>query len=62
MAGVKHGNLGKKPWNKSSPELKRHVITLLRDRYFDFNLTHFAEKLRDDHGIDVKRETLRLDH
>jgi transposase len=59
MAGVKHGNLGKKPWNLSSPELKQQVITLLRDRYFDFNLTHFAEKLRADHGIDVKRETLR---
>lgn len=27
------------------------VLTLYRERYFDFNVRHFHEKLRDEHGI-----------
>lgn len=27
------------------------VLTLYRDQYFDFNVRHFHEKLRDEHGI-----------
>lgn len=59
MLGVKHGSLGKVPWNRSQQELKKQVLQLLEEKYFDFNLTHFAEKLLLDHGICVKRETLR---
>lgn len=59
MAGIKHGNYGKAPWNKHSIHLKTTVMTLLGERYFDFNLTHFSEKLVSEHGIRVKRETLR---
>lgn len=59
LLGVKHGNLGLKPWNKTDDEIKRYVMSLLKTRYFDFNLTHFAEKLLSDEGISVKRETLR---
>jgi transposase len=31
-------------------EIER-VLTLYRERYFDFNVRHFHEKLRDEHGI-----------
>ena len=27
------------------------VLTLYREQYFDFNVRHFHEKLRDEHGI-----------
>ena len=27
------------------------VLTLYREKYFDFNVRHFQEKLRDEHGI-----------
>lgn len=57
--GVKHGNFGKRPANRIPDDRKRFVLDLLRDRYFDFNLAHFREKLAADHGLEIKRETLR---
>lgn len=59
MPGLQHGNLGKTPHNRSPLELKHQVLQLLSETYFDFNLTHFREKLLSEHGIEIKRETLR---
>jgi transposase len=59
ILGVKHGNVGRTPANKIDSALKLEVLRLLKTRYFDFNLTHFAERLLIDEGIAVKRETLR---
>lgn len=59
MLGAKHGNCGRAPRNKSCSALKQEVQTLLKQKYFDFNLTHFAKKLKDVEGIEIKRETLR---
>ena len=59
MRGVQHGNLGRDPVNKSDAELKQAVQKLLKEKYYDFNLTHFREKLRDCEALKVKRETLR---
>jgi transposase len=57
---VKHGNRERKPINRSESKTKQKVITLVKDRYFDFNLTHCREKLKSEHAIDVGRETLRV--
>lgn len=57
--GVKHGNCGRRPANKLPDDRKRFVLDLLRDQFFDFNLAHFREKLRAEHSIEIKRETLR---
>jgi transposase len=59
MKGIQHGNMRRTPVNKSSPLLKQDVLRLMKQKYFDFNLTHFAEKLLVCEGIRVKRETLR---
>lgn len=59
LSGALHGNVGREPVNKSSLLLKQDVQSLLKHKYYDFNLTHFAEKLRDCEGIVVKREVLR---
>lgn len=59
LLGVKHGNLGRTPRNKIDDALRREVMLLLKTRYFDFNLTHFSERLLADEGIRVNRETLR---
>ena len=59
ILGLKHGNLSKSPWNKTSDDLRRQVMDLFERYYFDFNLTHFAEKLKEEHGIIIRRETLR---
>lgn len=58
LAGV-HGNRGRAPWNKKGEEQKETVMTLVQERYFDFNMTHCLEKLRDEHGLRVGYETLR---
>lgn len=56
---VVHQNTGKSPSNKSCDEIKRTVQSLIRDKYFDVNLTHLAELLEKNECIRVKRETLR---
>jgi transposase InsO family protein len=59
MLGIKHGNLNRTPVNKINLEIKIYIINLLRTKYFDFNITHFREKLLEVEGISVNRETLR---
>ena len=60
VLGVKHGNTGRTPVNKTKDSLKRIILDLLRDEYFDFNLCHFIEQLEKDHGIKICHETLRI--
>ena len=51
MKGVKHGNSGKIPYNKTSAETEMDVHSLLKTYYYDFNLTHFKEMLESHEGI-----------
>src|ERR1700751_2470632 len=47
--------------NRRKPEaLRRAVLAMIREWYWDFGPTLAAEKLREVHGIAVGRETLRL--
>jgi transposase len=53
-----HGYSGLWDYRKRSPSPKRvpmktveQVLQLYREKYFDFNVRHFYEKLRDEHGI-----------
>lgn len=59
ILGAKHGNYGRVPVNKTPDNVRRVALDLLRDQYFDFNLTHYREKLEVDHGLRVPKETLR---
>src|SRR5215468_7948245 len=46
--------------NRRKPEtLRRAVVTIIRQWYWDLGATLAAEKLREDHGITLGRETLR---
>ena len=58
-AFVKHGNYNKAPSNLNDPELKKTIQKLVKDVYFDLNVTHLNEKLKSNHGIEINRETLR---
>ena len=58
--GVKHGNCGRVPANKTPDQQKQFILELLRERYFDFNLSHFLEKLEREHGIRISHECLRV--
>lgn len=55
-----HGNKNKVPKNKTSNNLKEEVIKLVREKYYDFNMTHCLEKLKDDHNITLDREVFRI--
>jgi transposase len=54
-----HGNLGRSPVNKTTSELISRSKVLMKDKYFDFNMTHALEKLFKDDGIKINRETFR---
>jgi transposase len=59
LLGVKHGNGGKRPINKKSDLLKAHVCKLVRNDYFDYNMSHLKEVLKSTNGITVAYTTLR---
>jgi transposase len=55
----KHGYSGLWDYRKRRPSPKRvpvdklqEVLQLYREKYFDFNVQHFHEKLREAHGIE----------
>ena len=56
--GVLHGNIGKLPHNKTSPMLEQELISLLRSKYYDFNLTHFQEMILEHEGIHAGKNVI----
>jgi len=58
MLGIKHGNTGKIPINKTSPLIEEDIKTLLKNDYYDFNLTHFREMLVEKEGINVGKNII----
>ena len=56
---IKHGNCKRVPYNRISNDLKGRVQELVKTKYFDFNMLHTIEKLKECEGIEIKRETLR---
>lgn len=58
MAGVRHGNSGKVPVNKTSSLIEEDVRSLLKNDYYDFNLTHFREMLIEKEGLTVGKNVI----
>lgn len=56
---VTHGNRGRAPVNKTQAPLREQVQKLVKEKYFDFNLTHCLEKLAKDEQLTINRETFR---
>jgi hypothetical protein len=56
---LSHGNSGKAPVNKTSEADIEKAKVLMKEKYFDFNLTHAMEKLSNDEGVKINRETFR---
>lgn len=56
---VKHGNCNKEPANKIDGGLKKRVQSLVRGKYYDFNMTHCLEKLDTVEKIKIAPETFR---
>ena len=59
IAWVQHGNRGRPmPWAVSLPQ-KQFVLSLARGKYQGFNDSHLTEKLREQEGLALSRETVR---
>lgn len=54
-----HGNRNRKPAHTFSVEIKSLVINLYLQKYYDFNFTHFQEKLIENHEINVSVNTIK---
>ncbi len=50
---VKHGNYNRPAANGTDAALKKRVLAWVQSKYFDFNLTHCLEKLKQEHEIEV---------
>ena len=46
-----HGNQGRVPHNRTSMALEGELESLLRTKYYDFNLTHFQEMILEREGL-----------
>ena len=56
---VRHGNRGQsKPW-ALVPELRQRVVDLARGKYAGFNDSHLQQKLVEDEGLTLSRESVR---
>ena len=54
-----HGNKNKIPVNKTSIIDIEKVKVLMKEKYFDFNMTHALEKFKSEEQIVINRETFR---
>jgi hypothetical protein len=58
--GVVHGNTGRDPHNKTPLETELLIIDLLRNKYQNFNLTHFNEKAAKYDNLVIKKDALHV--
>ena len=56
--GVIHGSSGCEPHNKTSLILENELTSLLRTKYYDFNLTHFREMILEHEGLSAGKNVI----
>jgi transposase len=59
LLGIVHGNRGKTPKIAIDKGTIETILNLYLNTYSGFNVSHFGEFLKEAHGIDISRETLR---
>src|SRR5437870_12095382 len=59
VRGVIHGNRGSHSDRKLPTQMERRIVELARGKYRGFNDCHFTEKLTEQEGMEVGRETVR---
>jgi len=55
--GIKHGNYQKPAVNKVEASKRDKMLKLARETYFDFNMVHCLEMLRERHGLVISYTT-----
>lgn len=58
-AGFIHKNSGRKPAKTIPEETREKIINLYENEYYDYNWTHFLEKLNEVEGISITYTPLR---
>ncbi|ESQ10912.1 MAG: hypothetical protein N838_35330, partial [Thiohalocapsa sp. PB-PSB1] len=58
-AAIRHRARGRVSNRRIDPAVREFAMTLVGESYPDFGPTLAAEKLQEDHGLTVSRETLR---
>jgi transposase len=58
-SAVVHGNEGRAPVNRTPDEVRQRVLGLMRETYVGFNDQHFTEKLIEEEGVALSRQTVR---
>lgn len=59
-SGLLHGNSGREPHNKYPETLRARIIELATTHYAEFNFSHLADMLEEEHRLHLSDETLRL--
>ena len=59
VKGLLHGNTGNPSNHRMREWIKAKVLQLSQKVYGEFNDQHFTEKLTEEEGIEVSRETVR---
>jgi transposase len=59
LRGIVHGNRGRTSKIAIDEETKETILNLYINIYNGFNVSHFGEFLKEAHGINISRETLR---
>src|SRR5262249_49492574 len=59
LPALSHGHPGRPSPGRLTAGVRSTVIRLMTTLYVGFNDTHLTEKLREEHGLAVSRETVR---
>jgi hypothetical protein len=58
VLGAFHGNSGRLPHNKTPLEIELKIVDLLKNKYRNFNLTHFSEMAKKHENLAIKKDAL----
>ena len=58
-AAIRHKARGRPPNNRKNDAVRDYALSLIRESYADFGPTLATEKLAENHGLKVSRETVR---
>ena len=59
LLALVYGNRKRAPINRSPREFKQRIMALVEEKYFDFNMTHCLEVLKEREAIIVGYDTFR---
>jgi transposase len=59
LDGIRHGNRGKRPSNKTSSRLTAQILALFAGEFVGFNDSHFVECLKEEYDICIGRSTVQ---